>query len=146
MGAAARVYGAGAGKKMVELLLERGANPLMRDSVGRLAQQLTRDLGIQEVLGKAELWWRRRPVFWIRCKGNERSVFNWLLQEHLEAVASFLTFGLFWLMWLEHSGAGTSSGIWQFSIGLLSGEATDWQSSAHGEVSVTSGHGGSTGL
>lgn len=88
--AAARVYGAGAGKKMVELLLERGANPLMRDSVGRLARQLTRDLGIQEVLGKAELWWRRRPVFWIRCKGNERSVFNWLLQEHLEAVASFL--------------------------------------------------------
>jgi hypothetical protein len=67
----------------VSHLLEAGANP-------RTVSTYDDDPELNDLLRKAEMWWRSRIVAWIRCRGTGTSVVQHLPDDLLRRVCAFM--------------------------------------------------------
>jgi len=67
----------------VSHLLKAGANP-------RSVSACEDDFALNELLQRAELWWRSRTVAWVRCRGTSSSVIKHLPDDLLRRVCAFL--------------------------------------------------------
>lgn len=77
-------------KHIAQLLLDGGADPTALCDRGLAAREYTVDAEVEQLLLRAERWWRRKWVIYARRQGTSPHVMKWLSEPLFRMTVSFL--------------------------------------------------------